>query len=281
VVSEGVATTLEPSDPPKRHVQLTTGPAAFSRQGEGPPVLLVHGLPGSGRDFRYLAPVLARAATVYRVDMPGFGQTPASTSTGPTVADRVDHLQRMLDALALDRLLVVGHSMGAVLACALTVRESHRVAALGLISSPGLRPHRAYLRFNPRRLSLLLRSPLGPLLRTPMRRGFEAGGFSRHFTDDELALTIHQVAQVSFADHADDVARLAVPTGVYWCADDPMIEDAIARELADAAPQGPRMRYPDGGHNPQKAHARELGDSLITLLPGAAASAPAARPSRP
>ena len=74
---------------------------------------------------------------------------------------------------------------------------------------------------------------------------------------------------MSFTDHANNVASLAIPTGVYWCADDPMIEDAIATELADAAPDGPRMRYPDGGHNPQKPHARALGDSLLTLTASA------------
>ena len=50
--------------------------------------------------------------------MPGFGLTPASTATGYTVTARVDHLRRVLDAFALDRPLVVGHSMGGVLVTA-------------------------------------------------------------------------------------------------------------------------------------------------------------------
>ncbi|MEQ9325079.1 MAG: alpha/beta hydrolase [Polyangiaceae bacterium] len=256
---------VEPSDPPRRHLQLATGPAAYTDEGAGPPVLLVHGLPGNTRDFRYLAPVVAESARVIRVDMPGFGQTPASTG-GVTVSDRVDHLRRVLDALALDRPLVVGHSMGGVLVTALAAADPTRLRALGLVSSPGVRVHRVYRRTNPRRLSRLLGSPLYPLLRGPLRRGFVSGGFSRHFTDDELARTIHEIARVSFPTHAANVARLTVPTGVYWCADDPMIEDAIAAELADAAPDGPRARYPDGGHNPQKPHARELGHSLLTLV---------------
>lgn len=262
-----MATPIEPTDPPRRHLQLATGPAAYTEEGAGPPILLVHGLPGSARDFRYLAPVLAPRARVLRVDMPGFGQTPAGTATGLTVPHRVDHLLRVLDALELEDLLVVGHSMGGVLATALAAAEPGRVRALGLISCPGLRTHRVYRRTNPRRLSRLLDSPLYPLLRGPLRRGFVAGGFSRHFLDDELARTIHEIARVDFTVHADNVARLAVPTGVYWCADDPMIEDDVFEELAAAAPEGPRARYADGGHNPQKHHAADLAESLLALLP--------------
>ncbi len=55
-----------PSDPPRQLVRLAGGLAAFSDEGEGPSVLAVHGLPGSGRDFRWLAPRLSPFARVPR-----------------------------------------------------------------------------------------------------------------------------------------------------------------------------------------------------------------------
>jgi haloalkane dehalogenase len=63
------------SDPPPEVLQLPEGPLAYIDEGprEGRALIAVHGIPGSARDFRYLAPQLSSRVRFVRFDMPGFG----------------------------------------------------------------------------------------------------------------------------------------------------------------------------------------------------------------
>ena len=105
--------TLQP-----KLVPLQRGPAAMLDVGEGPAVLCVHGLPGSYRDFRWLAEPLVGHARLIAVDLPGFGQTPVQTCPDPSPEGRAAFVLEVMDALGLDRPLLVGHSMGGVVALA-------------------------------------------------------------------------------------------------------------------------------------------------------------------
>jgi pimeloyl-ACP methyl ester carboxylesterase len=107
--------------------------------------------------------------------------------------------------------------------------------------------------------------PLGPRLALLLRGLFALSGF-RGYPDAELYRTIRCVAQTSIAEHAARVRRLRLPTLVSWCDDDPLIERAIAEELAAACPAGPRLCFAEGGHNPQKTQAVAIGRALVGWL---------------
>jgi pimeloyl-ACP methyl ester carboxylesterase len=264
VVSLARVQPREPSDAARELVDLLAGRAAIIDEGAATPIVMVHGLPGSARDFRWLAPHLSERARCVRVDLPGFGETPSEVATGMTPADQAGFVAAVLSALALPACLLVGHSMGGVFASELVRRHPERVAGVALISSPGVRPHAMLRRLPVRKLSALLATPVTRrLLRGPLRRGFLSSGFSRHFRDAELRRTIDMVARVDIARHAANLRASTKPTAVFWCADDPIIEGAVTDELARVAPDGPRHRYDDGGHNPQKAHAADLADRLF------------------
>ena len=72
---------LEPSDPP---AQFVNDSLAYTDEGSGEPAIVaIPGLPGSGRDFRWLAPLLADRFRVIRIDPPGYGASPRSTVSVP------------------------------------------------------------------------------------------------------------------------------------------------------------------------------------------------------
>jgi pimeloyl-ACP methyl ester carboxylesterase len=255
-----------PSDPAKRSVELETGAASYTDEGEGTPIVAVHGLPGSARDFRWLAPELSPHARFVRVDLPGFGQTPVSTEPDPSPLGRARFVASVVRALELDRPLLLGHSMGAVVGSAAAEQEPDLFRALALISSPGVRPHTALRRIPAKSVHRLLsRKYVGPALAPLLRWTFARGGFRGH-RDDELYRTIECVAATSIPEHAARVRRLSLPTLVSWCDDDPLIEADIAREFADTCPPGPRLHFEEGGHNPQKTHAAELAERLVAWL---------------
>jgi pimeloyl-ACP methyl ester carboxylesterase len=256
-----------PSEAPVRQLQLPTGTVAYTDEGEGLPIVLVHGLPGSGRDFRWLAPCLTPQFRVIRIDQPGFGDSPLATMPYVNMRWRVDHLAQVLDALNLAKVAVLGHSMGGPVATMLAARHPDRVHALALVSSVGLRPHAGFRSLPGKKLiSAALRfPPLRYYMLPRLRESMLSAGFRGH-SDIALLQTMHLVAAHSFSLHNQALSRIAVPTMVAWCEDDPLVESAISEELYWHCAGGPRIAFPDGGHNPQKHKAVELSESLTAWL---------------
>lgn len=79
------------------------------------PVLLVHGWGGSGSYWAEVAADLARDTTVYVPDLPGTGRS-QPVKSAQNIRAQVSNLLAMVDALRLNRLQVIGHSMGSAMA---------------------------------------------------------------------------------------------------------------------------------------------------------------------
>jgi len=226
-------------------------------------VLAVHGLPGGLRDFRWLAPALSPHFRVVRMDLPGFGGTPWTTRPGYAPSDRAAFVAELSRALELPPAIVLGHSMGGVVATALASQAPDRVRALGFVAAPGLRPHRAFRRMPRRALSGWFAGDARRRITMPaLRRAFSALGFRGPYPDHELLHTLHGVAALDFREHAQRLQALRVPAALFWCEDDPLIEPAIPDELSSVVPEGPRHSFPRGGHNPQKHQASEIAEAL-------------------
>jgi len=264
-----VTTPEKPSDPAKKTIELPTGPVRYSDVGEGPVVVAVHGSPGSGRDFRWLAPVLEPHRRLIRVDLSGHGETPPHGRSHWTIAGRARFTADFLEALDLRGVTLLGHSIGGPVVMEAALLAPERVRGVALVSSIGTRKHQL-LRGKPvRPASLALATPLlGRLLIPGLRAGMKAAGFPSSTPDREAVDSVHAIARVDFAERAAAVAALAAagtPTFVAWAEDDPIIERDVFEELAAALPDGPRMPFASGRHNPQKAHAVEIGEELLAF----------------
>ena len=85
-------------------------PLNVQRLGEGPPLLITHGLFGSGTNWRTLARSLASRWDVLLVDSRNHGRSPHADSM--TYAEMATDLIRVLDDAGLAHAHVLGHSMG-------------------------------------------------------------------------------------------------------------------------------------------------------------------------
>ena len=254
-----------PSDPPLRTVDVPGGVVALTDEGDGPALLCLHGMPGSPRDFRWLAPALP-GLRVIRVALPGVNGSTPVRRPDPVALGRV--VAQVADTLGLPSYAVLGHSLGGAVATAVAVADP-RVRALALVSSIGPRPHRGYRSMSRPQwaaLDLVLRSPARGLVLPRIRAVYLKFGFPSSITDVELVTTVRAAARVGFSEHAARLAQVTVPTLVAWTRDDKLIEPAIFEELAAMVPGGPRLSFADGGHNPQKTQAVELGRALVALL---------------
>ncbi|MCW2607312.1 MAG: alpha/beta hydrolase fold protein [Frankiales bacterium] len=102
--------------------------------GDGPPLLLLHGLGSSRRDWASLQPLLAAHFRTLAVDLPGQGEA-EPLPVRPTVSALTDRLERDLDSRGLDRLHVLGNSLGGRLALELARRG--RASSVVAISPSG------------------------------------------------------------------------------------------------------------------------------------------------
>jgi pimeloyl-ACP methyl ester carboxylesterase/membrane protein DedA with SNARE-associated domain len=100
-------------------------------------IVLLHGSPGRKEDFGRLAPVLARNARVLVPDLPGFG---SSTGMLPDYSFRAHavYVRQLLDQLDIQRVHLLGLSMGGGVALSLVGVAPERVATLTMLSAIGV-----------------------------------------------------------------------------------------------------------------------------------------------
>ena len=123
-----------------RRVRLADPPVAVRvlEAGEGPPLVLVHGSGMSASTWAPLMPYLASAPSD-RVRPPRFGLSDAFDYSGrPLRAHAVAQLTSLLDALGLERVPIVGTSLGGMWALCLALDAPDRVAALASLGVPAV-----------------------------------------------------------------------------------------------------------------------------------------------
>lgn len=125
-------------------------PLAHIPHGDnGPPLLILHGLFGSGRNWGAIAKRLARSYRVFALDLPNHGRSPwvDGVMNYPFMADQV---AAFMDAHDLPSATVMGHSMGGKTAMQLALAHGDRVDALVVVDIAPVtytgREHLAYIR---------------------------------------------------------------------------------------------------------------------------------------
>lgn len=108
-----------------------------SEVGAGPAVVLIHGIASSSVTFENLVPLIEQSHRVISIDLLGFGQSPAPDAATFTIEEHVDSLARTLDSLNLrEPFVLVGHSMGGLIATRYAATEKGRLRKLVLVSPP-------------------------------------------------------------------------------------------------------------------------------------------------
>ena len=116
------------------HVRSNDGEIAVAEDGFGTAVVLLHGFLGDGSLWDSQRTELAKRARVIVPDLRGCGGS--DVTPGPYLMESLaGDLATVLDALGIERAVVVGHSLGGYVAMAFFRMYAERVAALGLVAS--------------------------------------------------------------------------------------------------------------------------------------------------
>ena len=145
---------------------------SLSRSGSGEPLLLLHGMGSSRRDFTAVLPELRARFDVLNVDLPGTGGSP-HLDQRPTVAALTDAVERTLDGEGVGRVHVLGNSLGARIALELAVRGRARSVVAIAPSGLNVPQERLFQGFGMGTARIVMRTldPLiGPLSRSAAGR---------------------------------------------------------------------------------------------------------------
>ncbi|HKE78488.1 MAG TPA: acetoin dehydrogenase dihydrolipoyllysine-residue acetyltransferase subunit [Solirubrobacteraceae bacterium] len=263
----------EDAGPQPETVDVAAGTLRYLRQGEGgDAVVLLHGFGGDLNNWLFAAPPLAEGHTVYAVELPGHGGS--SKDVGPGDLDfLVGAVTEFLDALDLDRVHLVGHSLGGLVAASVALRDPGRARSLTLVDSAGLGEeiNGEYLRGF---VDAGTRRELKPALELLYA---DPGQVTRQLVDDVLKykrIDGVDVALRSIADHvfgdgrqhalvADRLAELGVPLLVVWGEQDRIIPAQHARHVPESAEV---HVLADSGHSPHLEAPGEVNRVIVGFL---------------
>ncbi len=242
-----------------------------TESGDGPPVVMVHGLMASGEMFRWLAEPLAARFRLIVPDLPGHGRS--RTVPGPyTVEAMTARLVAALDRQGIGEAHLMGYSHGGAVAQQVAREAPHLVRSLALVATYA---------HNTATLREKAEGWLAPhLVRLLGMRRF-AALLARPGTGGGVPLTADQVvwlreiiggnATAALAQAAADRSRfdsrpwlrqLRVPTLVISGGRDTAVPAHHATMLTQAIPGARATTIPDAGHTMVWTHPAQLAEIL-------------------
>ncbi len=121
-----------------RRVQLHGHDLAYRIAGEGPVILLIHGMAGSGATWESVIPALARHGTVVAPDLPGHGDSAKPHHGDYSLGAFASIARDLMVALDVEHATIVGQSLGGGVAMQFAYQFPARCERLVLVSSGGL-----------------------------------------------------------------------------------------------------------------------------------------------
>ena len=222
----------------------------YRETGAGDPLVLVHGLAGSWRWWRPVVPALAERYRVLVVDLPRFA---AFGGFGP--ADAAELLASFLDRLALRRIRLAGHSLGALVAAELAARRPERIHRLALLSPAGV-PGRGGLLGQALPLLATLRATGPSLAAAAVRDAATAGPAS----------LLRGARYAVYTDLRRELRAIAAPTLLLWGERDTLVPPRLAEEWRRELRAADVVVVPGAGHVPMFDAPAEVAEALLRFL---------------
>ena len=270
------------------HISIHGHDMAYRMEGNGPALLLLHGIAGSSRTWRDVFPRLSDRFTVIAPDLMGHGQSEKPVGDY-SLGSFASGIRDLLDVLDIDRVSVIGQSFGGGVAMQLAYQHPERCERLVLVDSGGLgREVNWMLRFMTLPGSEYLMPVIFPgfvrdwgdsLFRTINSRGVRLGRMAEMWSAyaslaeaenrQAFARTIKSVIDpggqtVSAMDRL--YLASAMPTLIIWGDRDDIIPVSHAYSAHEALP-GSRLVIIEGvGHFPQIEAPELFVDALVDFL---------------
>lgn len=256
----------------------------------GPPVVLVHGFPGSSYDWRGVAEILARTRRVITLDLPGYGFSDKSPRADYSLFTQADVVERLLADLGITSCSIVAHDMGDTVTAELLARFNRGQSACSIdqvvLSNGSIFIDQARLTRG-QRLTLRLpgRATPFPLPTAVLRRSLEESFATMAVrpsgaVDDLAALVQHERGDrllpklIRYIDErrahqrhwTSALVEYDGPLALVWGSLDPIAVVAMAHRLVKLRPATELRLLPDVGHWPSIEAPDRMAHELTDLL---------------
>lgn len=249
---------------------------SWREAGEGPALVLVHGI---GTDSRLWDLQFGTFASGYRVvawDAPGYGASSPFPAAAPSKRDYADALSRLLAHLRIDRPHIVGHSLGAVMVAALC-RDGLQPMSVTL-----MHPVTGAGRLDPEKRAQIRKARIDDMRSLGPKAFAQARGPSilgKAMSEGARMQAVANMAEVTAdgylqawemmcgASIFDDLDAIGAPCMVLCGGDDPVAPEASCREIAARLPPGAIFRlFPGVGHSLPAEDPSGLNLTLASFL---------------
>jgi pimeloyl-ACP methyl ester carboxylesterase len=287
VAFEGLFRLPDGRPPLMRVHEVRTHGARLSTltMGEGPDVLLIHGLGGAKSSFFDTAAALSQNYRVHALDLPGFGSSCKPITAPYTAKWFAQTVVDVMDALGIDRAHLVGNSMGGRVSIEVGLRQPERVRSLALLC-----PAVAFIKRGYHPIVRLLRPEFGVLPHRFTRAMVENMFWSMFCDPDAVDPVVADVvvdefqriygsagARLGFLSSARNIyldkpfgrggfyprlSQLTVPSLFVWGTHDTLIPPAFRRHVAKWLPRAEQLVLENCGHVPQVERPEQVNGLL-------------------
>lgn len=226
---------------------------AFDVTGDGPPLILLHGLSGSRKWWARNVDALASGHRTYCLDLPGFGESRALRWS--SLDGAAERLVTWMAHHGLERAAIAGHSMGGAVAALVAASRPDRVDRLILVNA-SIRPVGAP--FNPRSADVprSMRSHTSELMAL----------VARDFLRCDPASLVLATADVIRADWRSRLSHITAPTLVIWGEHDVITPISLGHAIAASIRHAQLAIVPGAGHNPMLERAEVFNEEVLGFL---------------
>ena len=243
-----------------------------SGRPDGTPALLLHGWPDSAFSYsRALAHLPDRIRAV-AIDQRGFGDSDRPES-GYTIPELADDAVAVLDALGIERAVLVGHSFGSFVARRATIAHPQRVAALVLIgtgftaANPVTRDVQSALRDLPDPIPLeFAREFQASTIHHPVPPEF----FDQIVAESmKLPPRLWRLALNGLLEYDDarQLGRIEAPTLLLYGEHDALFPRQDQDRLLEELPAAELTVYADTGHCPNWERPERVAEDIAAFMP--------------
>jgi pimeloyl-ACP methyl ester carboxylesterase len=238
----------------EREVSVAGERVRYRVGGNGPPVVLVHGLAGSTRWWEPTLPPLLEGHRVHLVDLPGFG---AMARRGRRLAldDAAAWLGAWGDAIGLGSTVVVGHSMGAIVALDAAATRPDLVRGLVLVAPAGLAAGRR---------TACYAVPLAVALARSRRRFLFV--LARDAVRAGPSMVWRAARDVVASDLRKTAAKVSAPTLLVFGSRDALAPPALGKALATDLRSAETVVLEGAGHVPMYDRPDDFNAALLSFL---------------
>jgi pimeloyl-ACP methyl ester carboxylesterase len=247
------------------------------------PIVFLHGGGLTAHTWDCVAVMLRERFRCVALDQRGHGDSEWSPVVDYRIASHVGDIEGFIDALKLDRPILVGQSMGGLNSIAYATRHSDRMRAMVIVdvapeisapgadrirefsSTPELDSPAAFLeravKFNSLRDPAVLRRSLHYNLRETPAGKWTFKHDQRRRTDDAMRSFTEDRVRL-----ASEVSKIKCPTLVMRGALSDVLTDASAEKFARSLPNGRWVRIEKSGHNVQGDNPRAFLDAMNSFF---------------